>query len=1305
VRRKRGARLLAAVLALFVMSGAAAHAGPDPNGRVGPGASTPPKPPTAPATTDPAKRSELLGQGWQQSGDRLWTTTGDETGLHLLVAEAKTGYSWRTAATLAVPGLEADQWIGNACVTASGKRAVVAYAPRSFTNQEQLDERGAFTAVVDLDTGKVTTLPVRTTLEYYNPGCGAGETAALTQDGGDNLGRTRLLTVDTTTGEVGAPTELRGQLTSAIPVADGYVAAATGSVVHVAPDGHLGTISPSTGTPFRLAADGKGGVVFMDTDGKSSRVRRAPTTAPVGKDAPTLATGALQQMSVTAAGGKVFITGRPDHVQTLPSGIARLDLPTGTAVSTTGETAVSGVQAVPDQDPSAPQTVHIQARSLKTGKDLAFDVRPGATVTSNPPPGARPNAKLAPNSSPVDDGRYCAVPRNDPNTQVYQPTPSQVEWAADMAVKGDLLITRPANWHGNGLGAYVPQQMFPPVPLKNAPAGAGVPAQVLLGVLGQESNLWQAARGAMPGETGNPLVGNYYGIDYYDGDPSNDWTIAWDKSDCGYGVSQMTDGMRLPSHPKQGETEKPWAQQQAIATDYAANVAAGLQLLQTKWNQLQDLGLTVNNNDPSKIENWFMVIWAYNSGYHPPNDPTQTDTNGAYGLGWLNNPINPRYPANRAPFGNIASDFAHPQDWPYPEKVIGFAAHPPAGYDAPGHSVPFFRSAWWNGDSTTAPMNRDNAKPPIDLFCTSADNCYPGQSNPPNAPGVGGEKPGPCAHQNSQHLYDLKCWWHQSVTWKTDCYLTCGNEFIRYDYPAYKNEPADGSSYPPDCGGAGLPAGSLIIDDIAGTGGSVRAPGCARQNNGSFDFAFASGVSTVDLHQLGSGYGGHFWYSHTDNNDALGQQLGITGTWTLGRSLNQWTRVLVHVPTHGAVTQQAHYSVSLGSGAPLDRYVNQDREQNAWLSLGVYPVNGVPSVSLTNVNPVEGRNVDDVAWDAVAFQPLPAKPKNVVAVLGDSFTSGEGAGNYLKESDNNHGTPDWAACRRSMNSWARKLVPPDNSGQSLGVVSDNFGTQSELGFVACSGAKTWNVDGVNGDNQHVTPTSWVDPASYDTGEGQFREISQVDSGVLTPYTTLVALTIGGNDNGAFQSALVSCLPPLSGCGNASWTAQYHGYIDSAQQGIAAVIRAIAGRAPQAQIVLVGYPPDEFQTADMACQQYSGFTSANASSLYSMAQYMEEQEKKTVTAAAQSGIKVAYGDPGTVFDHHGVCAGSGPSWFNTTVVGPNGEGDFHNGDKPSLCLLWTNVCLSRESYHPNDSGTGGLATVVQNTLNQIGYHGS
>ena len=50
------------------------------------------------------------------------------------------------------------------------------------------------------------------------------------------------------------------------------------------------------------------------------------------------------------------------------------------------------------------------------------------------------------------------------------------------------------------------------VGLAGPPAGR-VPAAILLGILAQESNLWQASWHALEGVTGNPLIGNFYGID------------------------------------------------------------------------------------------------------------------------------------------------------------------------------------------------------------------------------------------------------------------------------------------------------------------------------------------------------------------------------------------------------------------------------------------------------------------------------------------------------------------------------------------------------------------------------------------------------------------------------------------------------------------------------------------------------------------------------------------------------------------------------------------------------------------------
>ena len=914
----------------------------------------PAAPPADPPAVDPGKRDELLGSGWQRSGDRLWTTSSDASGFHLLVAEAKTGYTWRTAATLGKPSADVDQWIGNACVTGSGQRAVVVYAPRMFTNKEALASRGGFTATVDLVTGAVTNLPVRSSLAYYNPGCGAGETAALTQEADESLGKTGVLVVDATTGKVGPRTELTGQVTSATPTTGGFVVADRLGLLKVATTGVKTRLVEGTGgVPFGVKADSGGGVVFMDRDRDNARVFRvAPGAA--GKSAVTaLASGRFGALEVAGgAGGRVFITGRTSTLAALPSQVTKLDTPATTEVSTLGEAAVTDTQTtVTAQDPSVPERVHIQTQSTRTGKKLGFTVDPGTTL--------KPRW-----SDPTDPARTCSVGRNDPAVQVYQPKPKQVEWAADMAVKGHLMVTRPANWRNNGIGAYSPQGMFPPLSLKNTTNGQ-VPAQIMLGILGQESNLWQASRYALPGETGNAPIGNYYGLDIYDGDVTNDWDIHWDDADCGYGVSQITDGMRKAGHAKPGETLLPANQQIAAGTDYAANVAAGLRILQSKWNLMQDAGVTLNNNDPAKIENWFFAAWAYNSGYHPAGE---AGSNGAYGLGWLNNPANPRYSPSRHAFGSDPHDFAHPQLWPYEEKVLGFASYPPSGFEAPGVEVPFFRASWWNTEAFRA-----SAVPKPELFCSSFNNCEWGSSHTPTAPEVVGEPAGPCAHTNSAGQYDLKCWVHSALNYKNNCANECGHEFIRYDYPDFAAEPVDGTSYPPACNTLGLTADAAMVDDVPDAAKPVQNPNCTGTgiSAGSFDFSFAKDAngfqaSKIDLHQLGGGYGSHFWFSHTRPDNAEGRKLQITGTWSFS-DIDGLARVKVHLPAHMSDGGTVTYTIDTASG-PVAVRAAQSTSKNGWMNLGVFPFKGTPKIHLSTIDQT-GDGSEKVAWDAAAIEP------------------------------------------------------------------------------------------------------------------------------------------------------------------------------------------------------------------------------------------------------------------------------------------------------------------------------------------------
>ncbi|MFI7705134.1 hypothetical protein [Nonomuraea sp. NPDC049480] len=832
----------------------------------------------------------------------LWTTSGDPTGFHLLVAEARTGYTWRTLATLAEPGFETDRWIGNVCFTGSGGHAVVVYAPRQFTNRERLFSRGGFAATVDVASGEVRKLKRTVSLAYYNPGCGTGESAVLTQSGLSDHGKTRVVVYDTARSREVRSHELKGQVTSAIPVGDRVVAAGGTGLEEVDAAGGRRTLARTHGPAFSIRPDLDGGVSFLEAHGDTTTVAKHLG----GGEIRELARGPLGEVGLAAGtGGQVFLTGAPSSTGHLPAAVRRLSVPAQAEVSTRGEASVTHTIArdaqgrtISPTSPAEPRTVQpvsLKATVTKTGKQLDFQVLPGTRTSESiaqgripsPARGAKASHGIGPLADyggvTIDPVRGCHIPRNDVGTQVYQPHWRQVEWAANLAVQGALTIQRPQDWKESSLPAWSPQGMFPRRKLVTG-TDHRVPAQIMLGVLAQESNMWQASPHVLEGVYGNPLIGNFYGL--INEDHSATWTINWDESDCGYGAAQVTDKMRL------SDTGRSWAEKQAIAVDYASNIAAGLQILEEKYNQTWQANIRINSGNPKWIENWFAALWAYNTGMQPRDaeygnttgcqpSPTCHDGRGNWGLGWLNNPINPEYPADRTPFlngpsgGGSPQDAARPQRWPYPEKVMGWAAfpiikeNPFAGTWHQGYA-----QAWW-----THAQFRTQVKPPRSLFCDQSNHCDPGQTSP-------------CLDAES------RCWWNTAVVYKPNClgtlpgdttqYVSCGQETMTFNSGAA--EPADWNEwYKPNCSPAGVPEGSYIIDDVPN--GMVQPRGChpGPAHAGSFRFDFAPDStgqhrSKIDFHQIGGGFNGHFWFTHT-RAAALSQDFRVTGTWKLDFAL------------------------------------------------------------------------------------------------------------------------------------------------------------------------------------------------------------------------------------------------------------------------------------------------------------------------------------------------------------------------------------------------------------------------------------
>ena len=543
---------------------------------------------------------------------------------------------------------------------------------------------------------------------------------------------------------------------------------------------------------------------------------------------------------------------------------------------------------------------------------------------------------------------------------------------------------------------YSPELDFPQAKLTGG--SYHVPALVVAGILAQESNFNQASWHATGGTAGDPLIADYYG----NGGSSS--FINYSKADCGYGIGQITDIMNAGNSI--GLTI-----QQRVAVNYAENIAATVQHLANAWNQLAayNPAITVNNKDPQWLENWYAAIWAYNSGVEPrnasyglpsgcsaPGPPNCTDSAGNWGLGWSNNPINPIYPPNRTIFLEYSyADAATPQDWPYQEKVFGWMATPLLRYSAAlGKNVAAY------------PTNPGYlAQPPITDFCsTTVDNCNPNDSAKLY-----------CGYQASGPL-QYHCWWHGS-----DSFATCSDGTSctpDLQVSSDTSEPAATNPVPPVCNldtsqvPTSTSAGpTIIVTEESGPANSgqkdINVVGCAGSQNwkpaGTFSVSYATDsqgdpLGQVDFHQLGGGFGGHMFFTHTVPQSAASTNQ-VVGTWAPGITSPGVFQIKVFVPSLGAVADPAVYTVTSSNGSKVERTINQGSYSNQWVSLGDFTLGTNASVSLTNVT-ANGDYASDLAYGAVAFIPRAGR---LVHHTIDGFS------NFGQNQSLNGPNPNWIA--------------------------------------------------------------------------------------------------------------------------------------------------------------------------------------------------------------------------------------------------------------------------------------------------------
>ncbi len=365
------------------------------------------------------------------------------------------------------------------------------------------------------------------------------------------------------------------------------------------------------------------------------------------------------------------------------------------------------------------------------------------------------------------------------------------------------------------------------------------------------------------------------------------------------------------------------------------------------------------------------------------------------------------------------------------------------------------------------------------------------------------------------------------------------------------------------------------------------------------------------------------------------------------------------------------------------------------------------TVSLSNVTQ-DGDGVDDIAWDAVAFEPLDSKPNDFVVALGDSYSSGEGASepdgsNYYLESDH-HGTKTVDgedsrfrnACHRSAEAWSLKASLPGNS-QSIGEDFNSRASDLDYHLLACSGAEAMNLLPFS----TATETKPTDYAGNE-GRGQFGEVSQLDRGFVDENTTLVTLSIGGND-ARFGEVLKACM-------TARWTNRDCGAMELEYDGgvfikqatmnrvavdvpasVQTVLKQIRAKAPTAVVLLMGYP-QIFETGADCVQIHD----EEMAWLNGISDQLNDALRDSALAQSTVDAPVVFGDPTAAFSGHNLCT------ENSAINGLQFE--LTPGDKPMITIPVPGpnfgLGVSMQSVHPNKFGTDLYARVMESTLTGV-----
>ncbi len=293
---------------------------------------------------------------------------------------------------------------------------------------------------------------------------------------------------------------------------------------------------------------------------------------------------------------------------------------------------------------------------------------------------------------------------------------------------------------------------------------------------------------------------------------------------------------------------------------------------------------------------------------------------------------------------------------------------------------------------------------------------------------------------------------------------------------------------------------------------------------------------------------------------------------------------------------------------------------------GVCPVEELPPLT----------EEEETDW-RVRMEPEEAALWGNYVALGDSYSSGDGAGDYLP------GTAEPGGCWRSENAYPR-------------VIAEEFDFSGSLAFYACSSHK---------------------------GSDMIKQIGTPESQIerVTENTSLVTLGIGGNDLG-FIPVLRTCMvrmPVLDSSVCVEQEEDIDERMETFEETLEEILAEIRDRAPDARVLVLGYPrlfpedpPGMYYTLNRSDQLWLNDLALRFNELIRDVAYRVDGD----VYGSRSTGSVEYVNILSALNGYEVSAEE--AWLNGIMLGRLGEG----------------LRVDRATFHPTAQGQMSIAERVR-----------